>query len=137
MGFDLTNETGAYLRFSPSGWALALTLAERYGWQPEGTTLPKSAEGSADWSGEYATNDGQRVSASDANAVADACERALADPAYAEITLDAWNELQKYMDSQVPSLAPPRAVDPDLAQKFRGRLEELITFCRSGNFIIE
>ncbi len=137
MGFDFTNDSGAYLRFSPSGWALALTLAEQYGWQPEGTTLAESAEGSANWSGEYATNEGQRVAASDATALAEACARALNDPAYAEVVADTWDELQEYVDAQLPGTMPPRAVDPDLAQKFRGRLEELIAFARSGSFIIE
>ena len=83
MGFDLTNDNGNYLRFSPSGWALALTLAENYGSQPEGTTLPLADDDEpVEWSGEYATNEGQRVSASDAAALADACERTLEDPQY-------------------------------------------------------
>ncbi|HET6248547.1 MAG TPA: hypothetical protein VFE47_12670 [Tepidisphaeraceae bacterium] len=139
MGFDLTSESGAYLRFSPSGWALALNLAGHYGWLPEGTTLRQSESGaeSTEWSGEYATNDGQRVSASDANALAGACERALADAEYAEVVSDTLRRISEAVAAQVPDRTAERVVDPDVAQKFRGRLEELIAFCRSGSFIIE
>lgn len=137
MGFDFTNENGAYLRFSPSGWALALTLAGQYDWRPEGTSLPGSDESEpAEWSGEYATNDGQRVSASDANAIADACERALADPAYQVTALQTLNEINESVAAQVPRYEPERAIEPDVAKKFRDRLRELIEFCRSGGFVI-
>ena len=142
MGFDLTNDCGTYLRFSPSGWALALTIGERYGWKPEGTTLTESEAGTkgVHWSGEYATNDGQRASAADARSLADACERALSDPAYEARTTDTLNGIYEAIAQQSPcgrGDTPDRAIDPDVAKKFRVRLQELIAFCGEGSFIIE
>jgi hypothetical protein len=136
MGFDLTNDRGTYLRFSPSGWALALTIGERYGWQREGTTM-SNPEAAADWSGEYATNEGQRVSATDARSLADACARALDDPDYEKRTSDIWNQLDAEVAQHFPGRATTRPMGPDDLKKFRGRLQELIAFCREGSFIIE
>src|SRR5688500_4882351 len=103
MGFDLTNDNGTYLRFSPSGWALALTLAENYGWRPEGTTRA-AADGDqpVEWSGEYATNEGQRVSASDALALADACARVLEDPQYEARVAEILGQINAAVAEQVP-----------------------------------
>ena len=137
MGFDFTNDRGTYLRFSPSGWALALMIGENYGWQPEGTTLPRPAgEASAsEWSGEYATNEGQRVSASDANALAAACERALADPVYEQRAVDTLRRIRGELAQELGQT--PEPVDNAEVIKFRERLKQLIAFCREGSFIIE
>jgi hypothetical protein len=137
MGFDLTNESGNYLRFSPSGWALALTLAENYGWQPEGTTLAVADEGEpVEWSGEYATNEGQRVSASDAQSLADACERALGDPQYESQASEIFAQINVAVAEEVPGYTPEPVNRADMV-KFRERLGELVTFCREGSFVIE
>jgi len=131
MGFDLTNDAGHSTRFSPSGWALALTLAEHYGWTPAGTKLNR-----VDWSGEYATNEGQRVTDSDAQSLAQACERALADPDY----LARISAIKQQIDSEVARQVPgdtPRAVQKDEMLAFRERPKDLVTLCRGGGFIIE
>src|SRR5262245_48579955 len=131
MGFDLTNDAGGSTRFSPSGWALALTLAEHYGWKPAGTKLERT-----DWSGEYATNEGQRVTASDAQNLAEACERALVDTDY----LPCVSAIKQQIDAEVARLIPgdtPRAVRSEEILAFRERLKDLVAFCRGGGFIIE
>lgn len=138
MGFDLTNDRGTYVRFSPIGWGFALTLAESHGWEPEGTTRddPEDTREGSPWSGEYVTNDGQRVSAADAAAIADACERALSDPDYEQRTLALLNEYNATVAEQVPGYTwePPTRDD---VVKFRERLSELISLCREGSFVIE
>jgi hypothetical protein len=73
MGYDLTNDEGDYFRFNISGWSPMLALAEKYGWKP-GKTLH---ERDKRWNGTYYSNDGQRVTAKDAVAIADALEKAL------------------------------------------------------------
>ena len=131
MGFDLTNDTGSRIRFSPSGWTLALTLAEHYGWKPAGTTLARS-----NWSGEYATNEGQRVSESDARGLAQACERALSDPDY----LSRISEIKSQIDAAVAELVSdcaPRIVDAKEMTLFRDRLKDLVEFTQGGGFVIE
>lgn len=131
MGFDLTNEAGHSARFSPSGWALALTLAEDYGWKPAGTKLER-----ADWAGDYATNEGQRVTTNDAENLAQACERALADPGYLARVSAVKQQIDAEIARQVPG-SRPRAVRCEDMLAFRERLKDLVAFCRGGSFIIE
>lgn len=138
MGYDLTNDRGDYLRFSPSGWSLALWLAESYGWQPEGTTLSQIDEesGLTEWSGGYWTNDGQRISNRDALSIADACERALSDPEYETRAVGIRTRLNEELAKEVPEFTF-EPVDRSDIVKFRDRVQELIDFCRKGGFIIE
>lgn len=139
MGFDLTNDKGSYLRFSPSGWALALNLAEVYGWVPAGTTLPHDGESAGiNWTGEYATNEGQRVSSEDALALAQACTRALVSEDYVARTAAILKAILDRVDCAAGGTPPGRAPfnEPEIIT-FRGRLEELIAFCHEGGFVIE
>lgn len=131
MGFDLTNDTGSQMRFSPSGWALALTLAEEYGWKPAGTTLARP-----DWSGEYASNEGQRVTGSDAHALAAACERALADPDYLARISAVKQGIDATVAREVPGNVPSTANREEMLA-FRERLQELVAFSRGGSFVVE
>jgi hypothetical protein len=43
MGYDLSNASGAYVRFTGSGWDLVLAVARHYGWEPAG--IPKPTRG--------------------------------------------------------------------------------------------
>ena len=131
MGFDLTNDAGQSTRFSPSGWALALRLAEHYGWRPAGTKLAR-----ADWAGEYATNEGKRVTETDAQSLAQACERALADPAYLVQVCAIKQQIDAEVARQVP-VSTPRVVRSEEMLAFRERLKDLVSFCGGGGFIIE
>ena len=83
MSFDLRNETGESFRFSNSGWGFYLNLGEEYGWQPAGTHPPEGIDASA-WPKTYDSNDGQWISAEDAERLAGALQRALDDPARVE-----------------------------------------------------
>jgi len=131
MGFDLTNDTGSRIRFSPSGWALALTLAEHYGWKPTGTTLAR-----ANWSGEYATNEGQRVSESDAHGLAQACQRALSDPDYLPRVCGIKSQIDEAVAREVPDYTPSPVEAKEMVA-FRDRLKDLVGFCHGGGFVIE
>lgn len=96
MGMDISNGNGEVLRFPSAYWAKLLELAYEYGWQPAGTELGglESVDDTADddpfhhaalaeqnggWNGTYTSNDGQLITAEDANAIAEALERALND----------------------------------------------------------
>jgi hypothetical protein len=98
MGFDLRNNHGDYLPLSWSQWEHVLRTAADYGWRPRGT-LPNRAmialqlEGrdlsddelaaeverhAGRWNGSYLYTEYQIVEDADAEALADALERALA-----------------------------------------------------------
>jgi hypothetical protein len=136
MGFDLSNDRGSYLRFSPSGWALGLNLAQAYGWTPQGTTHPAAEEAGEEWSGEYATNEGQRVSSADAASLADACESALADPNYVDRASHMLTQVEQAIAGEAAGYQPNPVNRNDMI-KFRERIGGLITFCREGAFTIE
>lgn len=121
MGMCLYNnreEISLSFRFVP--WARILDLAQYYGWQPMGTVDPcwdddPDSEFYVDqtWDGNYGTNALQTVTAEDANALADALERALAD-------------------------VPDDEINSELLLGPEGgkQLKELIAFCRKGEFLL-
>ncbi len=107
MGMDISNGNGEDRRFSGGSWIGLLNLAHEYGWQPAGTEIgglyseeppedanhtrlvPVEQAGTESWDGNYTSNDGQLISAEDADAIADALERAFGDkPDYQ----DFWDE---------------------------------------------
>lgn len=124
MGYDLRNKNEA---FRAAWWGDLLTLAQYYGWQPEGTQAPEYFSDPAyaittAWDGSYSWNDGQRVTESDAAALAVALESAL--PFVAE---------QKNYTDEMPRSAISIT---DIFSGERGYLQEVIDFCRAGEFII-
>lgn len=132
MGYDLKNEHGEEMRFSAQGWTLALEIAERHGWNPQGTLAPDAWEGD-EWEGDYFTMDGQRVSREDAARLAAALEKALADPHFAAKTRTTFNDLQ---DESAAGNAKYKRVEYSLqeAGEFGERLRELMGFARGGGF---
>jgi hypothetical protein len=136
MGYDLKNERGEELRISNSGWSLALEIAERHGWNSQGTLAPADQEAGEEWDGEYFSRDGQRVSKEDAAGVVKALEKALAEKQFAARTRATFNELQDEVAAAHPAHKP---IEYSLAEaeEFGGRLRELIAFARGTSFVIE
>ena len=105
MGYDLYTEStkkdlsedDKYFRWNIWGWSPILMLAARYGWEPEGTIIPRLSEEEAkkhnvsdedrdrhneecdDWEGDYFGNNGQLVTEEDALNMAKALEDSLDD----------------------------------------------------------
>jgi hypothetical protein len=95
MGMDLISKSGSTFDLSSDWWLFYRTLAEKCGWTPKGTGKPDHLSEKDEWDGNYDYNDGQTVHEEDARALAQALERALAEPAAASIIeqmLDAWWE---------------------------------------------
>jgi hypothetical protein len=108
--------TGGYFRWTDSGWAEILDLGEEFGWVPIGTGPPRG-QLKADWPAEvYDSNDGQRFYARDAQALAEALERAMA----------AIPVRKQPKRGQMKS----RYFTPEEAANIR----EFIAFCRAGSF---
>jgi hypothetical protein len=135
MGYDLSNSRGETFRFSPPGWSLALEIAERAGWEPQGTLRPVDCPADQEWAGDYFANDGQRVSPSDAIALSAALESALADPEFDAKAKEAFDHLQEEMAKQHPRFKPVSFSLTDAAE-FGQRLRALIALARDGGFVI-
>ena len=139
MGYDLTSESGADLRFNAAGWGLLLSLAEAYGWTPQGC-LPPEGDDAVAWEGDYDTNDGGRVSREDANAMADALQRALADPERAERERDisrAMNQAVRQMEIETFGEDVALEEEEEPLTTNDDTLRTLIRFLRAGAFRID
>ena len=139
MGYDLRSESGTDLQFNAAGWGLLLSLARVYGWMPHGCLPPEGVDAAA-WEGDYDTNDGGRVSRDDANAMAVALERALADPERAERERDisrALNEAVRQMEIETfgEDVALEEEEEPLTTED--ETLHALIRFLRAGGFTID
>ena len=137
MGFDLHNSKGDYLRRSPTGWALALNLAERYGWKPAGTSLHAgSDQASEDWDGQYDTNDGQQVTEADSVALASALRNAVDDPQFPSQMRRLYSDLLG-IPVRTGFLKLRWSLPLSEVNKLRDAMAEVAAFCEQGAFIIE
>ena len=140
MGYDLNNATGAHVRFTGSGWSLALEIAEHYGWQSAGIPKPKSWNEDVDgpWEDEYFMNAGQQITAEDAKALADALDRAVAAPGFVETVQRLVVGLNEAVAQDNPERRDDlKPISREQAEGFRRRLVELAGFAHKGTFRIE
>jgi hypothetical protein len=103
LGMALIGQYGMSCDCSGLEWGHVLGVAQWYVWRPQGTRHSASV-----WDGNYRTNDGQVVTATDATALASALDRSLA--AVSDITVR----------------------EPEYVRW----IQELITLCRLGEFRI-
>jgi hypothetical protein len=137
MGVDLCSESGDDTSFGYMGWSMVLELARQYGWQPRGTEPPEGLDNPGEWNGEYESSDGQRVSAVDAAALADALAAAVADPAlHVRVMQMDSEERQRIRQQMGPELAASFVGVRDFGE-YRDCLREFSEFCRKGAFRIE
>lgn len=140
MGYDLSNASGTYVRFTGSGWDLALAVARHYGWVPAGIPKPAPWDENANgpWEDEYWINAGQQVTAEDAAALTVALGRAIAAPDFVQTVQRIVDELTEAVANHNPRWRDDlRPISPEQAERFRGRLVEFENLTRQGPFIIE
>jgi len=140
MGYDLSNSAGAYVRFTGSGWDLALAVARHYGWEPAGIPKPATWDEKehGPWEDEYWMNAGQEVTAEDARALTAALDRAVAAPDFIETVVRAVDELNEAVAQHNPKWRDDlKPASREQAEGFRARLVEFASLTRQGPFIIE
>ncbi|MBN2475904.1 MAG: hypothetical protein JXB62_14930 [Pirellulales bacterium] len=85
-------------------WALALRLAQTYGWEPAGSEAPREDANAGrflyeDWDGSYIEPEGQRILPDDCGTLADALERGFLEAIYrrklylGEDGMEQWSSL--------------------------------------------
>ena len=139
MGYDLSNASGGYVRFSGSGWDLALAIARHYGWEPAGIPKPEWwDETDGPWEDEYWINAGQQVTSADACALAGALERAIASTDFIDSLGKVKNDLNDTTTRCNPQWRDElRPLSREEAETFRAHLNEFVAFARQGPFSIE
>jgi hypothetical protein len=140
MGYDLSNSSGASVRFKGAGWDLVLAVAQHYGWEPAGIPKPASWDEERDgpWEDEYWINAGQEVTAPDAAMLTTALDRAVAAPDLIETIIRIKDEMNKEAAAYNPKWRDRlKPLTHDEAEGFRARLIELAALTRQGPFIIE
>ncbi len=156
MVVDLKNHNDYWMKFPHISWANLLHIAQQYGWRPAGTVLGEGhpyADYLERWAGSYSSNDGQTVTAEDANAFADALEKALNDIPNHQIDsgefigaaelrelADRINYpiINSFADIAPEGTFPKEVLNPfeHLAGERKLAVKELIAFCREGAFRI-
>ena len=170
MGISIGNRHGDRVAFSHIRWATLLIHAGDYGWCPAGTEPPMrwsdetgalrpwEAVAPEPWGGGYSSNDGQGATAADAQALADALERFLADDltdrdevgsaGQAEMrpseafTPHNWSGSDRATDDPGVAAAAAylaafaRALNEPLTDTERETVREFIALCRRGPFPI-
>ena len=136
MAMNLHSERGDF-GWDVFSWQKLLRLAERYGWRPAGTTLSEAElkwMPDGRWNGNYTTNDGQTVSASDARSLGDALNCAVRDIPSEDVI--AQHRAASGGIQILPN--PPAISDLDwfCGDQTRAKIREFISYCYSGEFQI-
>ena len=135
MGYEFEAPDGAAWGTTSVGWRLARHLAERFGWQPAGTEPPEDWKEGCPWSGLYTGDSGQRVTASDASALAVALCAALGTEEFDSLVAAFGAEFRGQLAAA--STATVKLKDGPLRpDEWRRALKELASFCERGPFTI-
>jgi hypothetical protein len=158
MGVDLINRNDDSLSLDHLLWARAREMAEQYGWKPAGTIVTYDVSsldcgGRRPWNGNYTTNDYQKVTAKDADALGNALEKALDDipdhkirsGEFVDVSelVSELGERLNYMWVVVFAKLGNGKVPKETLNSFeyfsgdgKRLIKKLIAFCRKGEFVI-
>jgi hypothetical protein len=133
-GVDVWGACGDF-GFSERCWRLVLALGRHYGWRPEGTLPPDPdwfedwCGDDASWDGRYYPPEGQRMTARDARALADALDRAVMDlPDHDALSLTSSDYAQRMglLNAHLGPLSPLEA----FSGSGKAMLRDFIVHCR-------
>ncbi len=128
-------------------WQKVLELARLYGWEPVGTLQPpewESPESGDPWAGRYDMYLGERVSDTDASAMANALERALDDlPDHTMPDRIIETEIEEIDQENQISISfyiiepnPELNLFEAFGGQYKDSLKALISFCKKGGYHI-
>lgn len=135
MGMDLVSKSGLTYQINGTGWAFYLNLAESYGWSPEGTKKPKKYGIFKKWSRVYDTNEGQFVTASDAEKISIALQRAISSAEFEKVSRQIIDNIsQAIKEAMGDDFSSYAEISPEVDKNC---LVEFISFCQKGGFYID
>jgi len=145
MSMDFYNLSKKEVSFNINnrGWRRVFLLGLMFGWEPLGTTQPSYWPEEKSWDRKnYTTNEGQVVTETDAQALANAIESAIpllkpADPEQIKQSSNMLWELElfhRFEHAMSEGLRDPGYIFFD--DIWKDKLTELVAFCRKGAFRI-
>lgn len=134
MGVDLRNNAGNTIKLTYRHWAVMLTRAETFGWQPAGTIAPKDWDGTDEWTGRYDSSDGQLVTDEDAKNLAKHLHGAVVSDQFGLALNDVIQYLEKNIEASGVKILDAMRVKPaELSDIF----SPLLLFLYVGAFYID
>jgi hypothetical protein len=135
---DLFNLAGSDYCWNNIAWTKLVQLGVKYGWLPSGTVLilenHSDRKFDEEWCGDYLSNSGQWVLATDAVAWADSLTKAL-DEIPDIATCDKQTTI--IMGDYAIKVSNEKLAFSDFfSGETKISLKEFISFCRKGSFII-
>ncbi len=134
MAFNFRNKAGATGKMGGGHWAVFLTLAQSYGWKPEGTKAPANLPASEQWGGRYDTSDGQTVTDSDARKLAEVLHAAALSDTLGVALNDVIRHVEKLLEAAGITIPESMRMAPE---HFHGEFSPLVRFLSEGEFVIE
>ncbi|MDN3544243.1 hypothetical protein QWZ02_07250 [Kinneretia asaccharophila] len=133
MAIDLRNSSGESIQISNGHWAVYLTLAEAFGWKPQGTSRPPSLPPDQPWSGQYASSDGQIVMDAEAKLLAQILHAAAVHPKIEMALTDVIARIESQIESSGTAIPAQMRMTPN---DFSKEFSPLLMFLYKGEFVI-
>ena len=133
MTVILKSRRGKTFETSAEHWSVFVNVAQRHGWQPAGTLAPPSWPRGEVWSGQYGTQDGQRVGDVDARALAAALYEAARAEGLARVLRDVIGQVELAAERSGIESRPGERMQP---RDFYGEFPPLLLLLYDGEFAI-
>lgn len=133
MTVRLKSNRGKTFETSDEHWSVFLNVAQRFGWQPAGTLPPLAWPQGDVWPGQYATQDGQRVSDDDARALAAVLYEAARGDGIARALRDVIGQVELAAERSGARRPPGERMAP---RDFYGEFSPLLLLLYDGEFSI-
>ncbi len=134
MAINLRNSSGESIRISNGHWAVYLTLAETFGWKPQGTSRPPDLHADQIWSGQYASSDGQIVVEEEAKLLAQILHAAAVHPKIEIALIDVIAYIESQIEKSGTPIPPQMHMSPS---DFSNEFSPLLEFLYKGEFFVE
>lgn len=134
MAVVLKSKRGKTFVTSAAHWSVFVNVAQCHGWQPAGTLAPPLWPRGEIWSGQYGTQDGQRVSDGDARALAAALYEAARGEEVARVLRDVIGQVELAAERSGIASRPGERMQP---RDFFGEFSPLLRLLYDGEFAIE
>ena len=134
MAFNLRSKSGATGKIDGGHWAVFLTLAQSYGWKPEGTLAPAGFPETEKWGGRYDTSEGQTVTDADAKQLGTVLYAAIISDTLSVALTEVIAHVEQLLEEAGIVIPDPMRMAPE---HFHEEFNPMLAFLYEGEFVIE